>query len=111
MGVFSRRQSAIYGAGCGQWLLQAYSNACHQQMPGSIWPGGSNGSQIDLWDYTGGNNQKWMIQQTDNGYYKIINVNSGKTLDLYQLSLNNGGVVDQWDYKGGRNQQWGFVKP
>ncbi|MFB9841295.1 RICIN domain-containing protein [Mucilaginibacter ginsenosidivorans] len=46
-----------------------------------------------MWDYSGGNNQKWKIQLPDNGYHKIINVNSGKALDLYQLSLNNGGSL------------------
>jgi len=72
----------------------------------------ANGGQADLWDYTGtgGNNQKWLIQATDNGYFKIINVNSGKALEVKQSSLANGGAVDQSDYTGGKNQQWGFVK-
>jgi hypothetical protein len=72
----------------------------------------ANGGQADLWDYTGtgGNNQKWLVQPTDNGYFKIINVNSGKALEVKQSSLKNGGAVDQSDYTGGKNQQWGFVK-
>jgi aryl-phospho-beta-D-glucosidase BglC (GH1 family) len=72
----------------------------------------SNGGIADLWDYTGtgGNNQKWLVQPTDNGYYKIINVNSGKALEVKQSSLKNGGAVDQSDYTGGRNQQWAFLK-
>ena len=72
----------------------------------------ANGGQADLWDYTGtgGNNQKWLVQPTDNGYFKIINVNSGKALEVKQSSLKNGGAVDQSDYVGGKNQQWAFVK-
>ncbi|EHQ25984.1 cellulase family glycosylhydrolase [Mucilaginibacter paludis] len=72
----------------------------------------ANGGQADLWDYTGtgGNNQKWMVQATDNGYYKIINVNSGKALEISGASLKNGGLADQSDYNGARNQQWAFLK-
>jgi aryl-phospho-beta-D-glucosidase BglC (GH1 family) len=77
---------------------------------------GSNGGAVDIWDYsgTGGNNQNWSIQATDNGYYKIINVNSGKALEVSSpsttTSLTNGTSVDQWDYTGAKNQQWAFVK-
>ena len=70
----------------------------------------ADGGQVDLWDYYGGANQKWSIQLTDNGYYKIINANSGKALDVNGASLNNGVAAVQWTYSGGRNQQWGFVK-
>jgi hypothetical protein len=42
------------------------------------------------------------------GCYKIVNVNSGKALDLYQLSLNNGGTVDQWEVKVTINQSKPF---
>ncbi|BAU54040.1 cellulase family glycosylhydrolase [Mucilaginibacter gotjawali] len=78
---------------------------------------GSNGATVDIWDYsgTGGNNQNWSIQATDNGYYKILNANSGKALEVSLGSnaatpLRNGTSVDQYDYSGGKNQQWAFVK-
>jgi len=77
---------------------------------------GSNGGIADIWAYTGtgGNNQNWIIQATDNGYYKIINVNSGKALEVASpstaASLRNGTAVDQSDYTGAKNQQWGFVR-
>lgn len=77
---------------------------------------GANGGTVDIWDYsgTGGNNQNWSIQATDNGFYKIINANSGKALEVSSpsttTSLTNGTTVDQWDYTGAKNQQWAFVK-
>jgi endoglucanase len=77
---------------------------------------GSNGATVDIWSYsgTGGNNQNWLIQATDNGFYKIINVNSGKALEVTlgnnaAIPFRNGSAVDQYDYSGGKNQQWGFV--
>jgi endoglucanase len=57
-----------------------------------------------------------VIYPADNGYYKIINVNSGKALEVTlgtndpPTPLRNGAKVDQYDYSGGKNQQWAFVK-
>jgi endoglucanase len=70
----------------------------------------ANGGQAVVWDYNGGANQKWSIQITDNGYYRITNTNSGKAMDMAGSSLNNGTAAVQWTYSGGRNQQWVFVK-
>jgi aryl-phospho-beta-D-glucosidase BglC (GH1 family) len=104
------QQFKVVDAGNGNYLLTPMhvSGKCLEIYGWN----NANGGQADLWDYTGtgGNNQKWMIQATDNGYYKIINVNSGKALEVSASSLNNGGAIDQRDYNGSKNQQWGFVK-
>lgn len=42
--------------------------------------------------------------------YRIINVNSGKALDIAAKSMENSGNIQQWDYNGGRNQLWYFTK-
>lgn len=43
-------------------------------------------------------------------YYKIVNKNSGKALDVSGASTANGADVIQWDYLGGDNQQWRIVE-
>ena len=40
------------------------------------------------------------------GYYKIVNRNSGKALDISGAITTNGGVAIQWPYSGSNNQQW-----
>jgi subtilisin family serine protease len=42
-------------------------------------------------------------------YYRIINRNSGKCLDVSNNSTADGANVDQWTSNGGQNQQWSFV--
>jgi alpha-L-fucosidase len=42
-------------------------------------------------------------------YYRIINRNSGKCLDVYGNGTGDGVNVDQWTSNGGQNQQWSFV--
>ena len=42
------------------------------------------GSADHQWTYDGGANQKWTVTNTGSGYYKIIGVQSGKSLDIIQ---------------------------
>ncbi|QYR19242.1 RICIN domain-containing protein [Paenibacillus sp. sptzw28] len=42
-------------------------------------------------------------------YYKIVNRNSGKLLDVSAGSIADGGDIIQWSDNGGTNQQWQFV--
>ncbi|WP_419789009.1 cellulase family glycosylhydrolase [Mucilaginibacter sp. FT3.2] len=108
------QQFKVQSGGSGSYLLTPMhvSGKCLEIYNWS----GSNGGIADIWAYTGtgGNNQNWLIQATDNGYFKIINVNSGKALEVASpstaTSLRNGTAVDQSDYTGAKNQQWGFVK-
>ena len=39
-------------------------------------------------------------------YFKLVNRNSGKVLDVGQMSLRDGGDVLQWADNGGANQHW-----
>jgi endoglucanase len=109
------QQFKVQNAANGSYLLTPMhtSGKCLEIYSWSV----ANGGIADIWSYTGtgGSNQSWLIQATDNGYYKIINVNSGKALEV-TLGTNpatpfrNGTAVDQSTYTGGKNQQWGFVK-
>ncbi|MFC3895244.1 RICIN domain-containing protein [Lentzea rhizosphaerae] len=43
-----------------------------------------------------------------NGYYKIVNRNSGLTLDVTSGSTSDGAGITQWGYNGADNQNWKF---
>lgn len=43
------------------------------------------------------------------GFYKIINVNSGKAIEVKDYSQDNGAQIVQWDFHGGDNQLWNIV--
>lgn len=45
-----------------------------------------------------------------NGYYKIINLNSGLAIDVNQAATWGGASIIQWGYGGGSNQQWQMVE-
>jgi parallel beta-helix repeat protein len=46
------------------------------------------------------------VSATQVAYYKVVNKNSGKVLDVTGISSNNGALIQQYDYLGGNNQQW-----
>ena len=64
------------------------------------------GAKITQWDATGGNNQKWKLENQSGGTIRLTNVNSGLVLD-YNASTNS---YEQWDWHGGSNQRWQISK-
>ncbi|WFE43099.1 RICIN domain-containing protein [Verrucosispora sp. WMMD1129] len=44
-----------------------------------------------------------------NAWYVLVNRNSGKALDVYNLATNDGARITQWSRNDGNHQQWQFV--
>ena len=42
-------------------------------------------------------------------WYVLVNRNSGKALDVYNLATNDGARITQWTRNDGAQQQWQFV--
>jgi len=42
-------------------------------------------------------------------WYVLVNRNSGKALDVYNLATNDGARIAQWSRNDGNQQQWQFV--
>lgn len=61
----------------------------------------TNGTQVQLWDCSGGTNQRWAYTAS-----KQLTVYGNKCLDAYGAGTSNGTVVAIWDCHSGLNQQW-----
>jgi sugar lactone lactonase YvrE len=61
----------------------------------------ANGAQTQLWDCTGGTNQRWTYTSG-----RQLTVYGGKCLDAYGHGTVNGTAVVIWDCNGQTNQQW-----
>ena len=48
-------------------------------------------------------------QQVGANQYQVINVNSGKALDINGGSTSDGAQVIQYSYHSGTNQMWAFT--
>jgi hypothetical protein len=66
----------------------------------------SNGAIVQIWPSNNHNCQKWTITPAGNGTYKLLNVNSGKAVDVSGGSTADGAAIIQWPYSGATNQQW-----
>lgn len=70
----------------------------------------ADGANICQWEYVGGENQQWNIEQVENGKYRIMGRHSGKVLDVYSWNPDNGGNVVQWSWMNYENQKWRIEK-
>jgi sucrose-6-phosphate hydrolase SacC (GH32 family) len=66
----------------------------------------SDGANVQQYEWTGADRQKWVAREVSAGIYRFENVNSGKVLDVQDAGTANGDTVMQWDWWGGDNQQW-----
>ncbi len=55
---------------------------------------------------TGRHSQMFSVSYLNNGFYKIINNNSGKSLDVFKGETTRGTNVIQYEHWGGTPQQW-----
>lgn len=74
-----------------------------------------NGANVSVWsdgdDLSTPANawQRWHLRYVGDGYYNIINHNTGLFLDVDNGNKANGTNVFQWERNGGDNQLWKFV--
>jgi endo-1,4-beta-xylanase len=61
----------------------------------------TNGTQVQLWDCSGGSNQRWTYTSS-----KQLQIYGNKCLDANGKGTTNGTTVIIWDCNGQTNQQW-----
>jgi alpha-L-fucosidase len=69
-------------------------------------------STANVFQYTYGGtatNDEWQPVDLGNGYFRIVNRNSGKVLDVSGASTADGARVVQWPWTGSANQQWNLL--
>ncbi|MER6129689.1 RICIN domain-containing protein [Streptomyces sp. NPDC001795] len=81
----------------GSLLVGKQSGRCADMYNNTI----TNGTQAELWDCNGGQNQSWTYTSR-----KELVVYGNKCLDAYNLGTTNGTKVVIWDCNGQANQKW-----
>ena len=70
----------------------------------------ANGAIIQQYTCNGGTNQEWYPRVAQNNpaatIYNLVNLNSGKCLDVLDRSTANGAIIQQYTCNGGTNQEW-----
>lgn len=63
-------------------------------------------AQIEQRTFLTNQGQEWFITDLGNGEYKIVNVNSGKALDVLYGLTDPGTPLVQYPYSGNNSQKW-----
>ena len=63
-----------------------------------------NGANVHQWTYDGRDSHHWEI--SDDGGYRILNVNAKKVLDMDGQTMKDGGNALIWPDNGALNQRW-----
>ena len=69
-----------------------------------------DGATVHLWSYVSGTNQQWKPAAATNGNYSFTARNSGKCLDVRDVSTSNGAGLQQWTCHGGPAQSFKLIK-
>ena len=65
-----------------------------------------NGANVQLYEYTIGNQKRFKVTYLGDGYYTIIAVHSNKSLDVKDASKQKGANVWQYEQNGTDAQKW-----
>ena len=65
-----------------------------------------NNANIELRDFSGNSEQKWVVTSLGNGYYKIANQSTGYVLAVPDNSLTQNLRLTQSGYTGATGQKW-----
>ncbi|WP_340114825.1 RICIN domain-containing protein [Maribellus mangrovi] len=93
----------------GRYLLVNRNSGKVMEVAGGSSAAGANVRQATS---TAASYQQWNVTPVnariggDFSYFSIKAVNSGKSIDVYNWSLDNGGNIAIWDDTRGANQQW-----
>lgn len=114
--------SAAPGANVQQWSYAGQANqifrvidlggevaiiAEHSGMALTV-TGSQDGANIVQREWRNTPFQRWRLERVNGNYYRIVNVGSGKSLDVAGQSRANGANVQQWSYARQENQEWRF---
>ena len=89
----------------GVYMIQN-SSKCLDVLGGST----ASGARTQLYASNTTPAQRWRIEPLNDGYYRIVEVESGKVLDVSGAVAKNGTTVWQWDWNGSNAQKWRFKK-
>jgi ricin B lectin len=68
--------------------------------------GKGDGDKVIQKRYNNASSQLWKLVLQDDGYYFIINKNSGKYLEVAYNSIADGAKIGQWGPTGYDCQKW-----
>ncbi|GII29298.1 RICIN domain-containing protein [Planotetraspora mira] len=113
------QQYACNGTGAQLWQFQATSGGYYRvnvsTNTAQAWDvtnvSAADNAPIQLWSYSGGNNQQWQPVEEAGGAYHFVNRNSGKCLDVPAASTADSVQLGQYTCNGTAAQSFTMGTP
>ncbi|MFI5910325.1 RICIN domain-containing protein [Dactylosporangium sp. NPDC051541] len=106
----TNQQWQFRSAGGGYYqVVNRYATGLSWDVNGGTGATG-DGAQVHLWAYGGATNQQWQAVDNGNGTYRFVARNSGKCLDVKDVSTADGAQLQQWACTGGPAQTFRLVQ-
>jgi endoglucanase len=121
-GTRLRQREFVSGRTCQQWIISPVEGepdvyrienrqACGQVLDAEHFTNNRPGTSVQTWTWRAAQapnpNQKWRLVPLSNSFFKIVNVESGRVLDLDGTRFREkDAAVCLWDDNGGAWQQW-----
>ena len=67
---------------------------------------GSNGAQVQLYDYLGNPHQEFILYEHEQGYYEFIASHCSRVVEIPESRKDNGEWIKLWDKNDTHTQQW-----
>ena len=74
------------------------------------WAGKNNGTNVQVYNYSNVEWQRWKIEKTSDGYYSIKSEYSGLYLDATGNKSDNGTNIEVYSWNNGLNQKFNLEK-
>ncbi|MFE6610917.1 RICIN domain-containing protein [Amycolatopsis sp. NPDC057786] len=105
-------QASAKSVGPGPYTIQNdFSHLCVDVAYGSL----SSGARVQQWNCYNGTPERWRFEYygwstawstAGESYYRVVNVNSGKCLEVRDGYTGPGGIIQQYDCWNGPMQLW-----
>ncbi|MBG0855536.1 family 43 glycosylhydrolase [Streptomyces spinoverrucosus] len=69
----------------------------------------ADGANVQQWTCSGGNNQKWRLEDLGDDTHRLVNVATGKVLDTENCSSADGADLRQWSWLNNTCQRFRFI--
>lgn len=104
-----QQQWEFQDAGNGYYYIISKKSGKAVGVAGGSTGNTADGANVIQWAKVAtADDQKWKLEDAGNGYFYIVNKNSGKVLDVAGSSLVDKGNVLQYQKANGDNQKWKF---
>ena len=81
------------------YILRARNSGKCAEIANAVTGNGGNVDQFQIWN-PAATCQRWTAYGLGGGFWKFINANSGRALEVTAMSTTPGGNIQQWDWNG-----------